>query len=75
MLQELTYNIDYHVYKKYYTKKCWATTKDVHVMNIIENVRDHLKELTVCRRRYKNGEYEKTFEVMADLMNRIKNIK
>ena len=75
MLQELTYNIDYNVYKKYYTKKCWVTIKDVHVMNIVENVRHHLKELTVCRRRYKNGEYEKTFEVMADFMNRVKNIK
>ena len=75
MLQELTYNIDYNVYKKYYTKKCWTTIKDVHFMNIVENVRHHLKELTVCRRRYKNGEYEKTFEVMADFMNRVKNIK
>lgn len=75
MLQELTYNIDYNVYKKYYTKKCWTTTKDVHVMNIVENVRDHLTTLKTHRRNYKNGEYEKTFEVLADAMNRIKNIK
>jgi ankyrin repeat protein len=75
MLQELTYNIDYHVYKKYYTKKCWTTTKDVHVMNIVENVRDHLTTLKIHRRNYKNGEYEETFEVMADFMNRVKNIK
>ena len=75
MLQELTYNIDYNVYKKYYTKKCWTTTKDVHVMNIVESVRDDLKTLKTHRRRYKNGEYDETFEVIADFMNRVKNIK
>ena len=75
MLQELTYNIDYNVYKKYYTKKCWLDIKDVHVMNIVENVRDHLTTLKTHRRNYKNGEYEKTFEVLADAMNRVKNIK
>lgn len=75
MLQELTYNIDYNVYKKYYTKNCWLDIKDVHVMNIVENVRDHLTTLKTHRRNYKNGEYEKTFEILADAMNRIKNIK
>ena len=75
MLQELTYNIDYHVYEDYYTKKCWATTKDVYGLYIVEMLRDHLKELTICRRRYKNGEYEVSFALLADAMNRVKNIK
>lgn len=72
MHQELTYNIDYRVYENYYTKKCWlATTKDVHCMYIVDSVRDHLKELTICRRRYKNGEYEVSFALLADAMNNI----
>ena len=68
MLQELTYNIDYDVYEAYYTKKCWSTAKDVYGLYIVEMLRDHLKELTICRRRYKNGEYEVSFALLADAM-------
>ena len=72
MHQELTYNIDYHVYEAYYTKKCWSTAKDVYGLYIVEMLRDHLKELTICRRRYKNGEYEVSFALLADVMSNIK---
>ncbi len=68
MHQELTYNIDYDVYEAYYTKKCWSTAKDVYGLYIVENLRDHLKKLTICRRRYKNGEYEVSFALLADAM-------
>jgi hypothetical protein len=71
MHQELTYNIDYAVYEAYYTKKCWATAKDVYGLYIVENLRDHLKELKTCRQQYKNGEYEVSFALFADAMKKI----